>query len=173
MLEVVRGVSRGQQLAIPASECTLGRSVDADLRIDEHGVSRIHAKLVRVSPGLYNLIDLQSKNGTGVNGRRIDAAVLQPGDRIQLGPDVELRFGTRLPGDERPAEARRHRALTARQLQVAKLVAHGHGNREIAERLGLRVRTVESHLDHIYDQLQLKSRSALTRVLVEAGLLEA
>lgn len=45
------------------------------------------------------------------------------------------------------------------------------GNREVAERLGLRDRTVESHLDHIYAQLQLGSRSALTRVIVEAGLL--
>jgi DNA-binding CsgD family transcriptional regulator len=178
VLEVVRGRERGRVLEVTQGEHVLGRGPGADLKIEDSGVSRRHARLVRSSHGVYNLIDLRSTNGTGINGRPVDVAVLRPGDRVQLGPDVELRFGPSEPVEAEPAaEARRRaaeqirRKLTARQLQVAKLVAEGLGNREVAERLGLRDRTVESHLDHIYTQLELGSRSALTRVIVEAGLL--
>ncbi len=177
MLEVVRGRERGRILEVTQAEHVLGRGPGADLKIDDSGVSRRHARLVR-SHGVHNLIDLRSTNGTAINGRPVDVAVLRPGDRVQLGPDVELRFGVSAPVEAEPAaEARRRaaeqirRKLTARQLQVARLVAEGLGNREVAERLGLRDRTVESHLDHIYTQLELGSRSALTRVIVEAGLL--
>ena len=178
VLEVIRGREQGRILDVTRSEHVLGRGPEADLRVDDSGVSRCHARLVRSGHGLYNLVDLGSTNGTGVNGRPVDVTVLRPGDRIQLGPDVELRFGPCEPAPHDPAtEARRRaaaqirRRLTVRQLQVACLVAEGLCNREVAERLGLRDRTVESHLDHIYAQLQLGSRSALTRVIVEAGLL--
>lgn len=178
VLEILRGREAGRIVAVTRGEHVLGRGAEADLRIDDTGVSRCHARLVRGGHGLYNLIDLGSTNGTGLNGRPVDVAVLRPGDRIQLGPDVELRFGPREPARRDPAAEARARAaaeirgkLTVRQLQVACLVAQGLGNREVAERLGLQGRTVESHLDNIYAQLQLASRSALTRTIVEAGLL--
>lgn len=178
VLEVLRGRERGRVLEITQGEHVLGRGAEADLRIDDTGVSRCHARLVRGGHGLYNLLDLGSTNGTGVNGRPVDVAVLRPGDRIQLGPDVELRFGPGEPARPDPAAESQARAaaeirgkLTVRQLQVACLVAEGLGNREVAERLGLRDRTVESHLDHIYALLRIASRSALTRTIVEAGLL--
>ncbi len=53
-------------------------------------------------------------------------------------------------------------ALTARELEVAELVAEGLTNREIASRLYISIRTVTSHLDHIYTKLGLSSREALT-----------
>lgn len=178
VLEVLRGRERGRVLEVSEGEHVLGRGPGADLQIDDSGVSRRHARLVRSSHGVYNLLDLRSTNGTGINGRPVDIAVLRPGDRVQLGPDVELRFGPREPVEAEPAaEARRRageqirRKLTARQLAVARLVAQGLSNREVGTRLGLRLRTIESHLDHIYTQLELASRSALTRVIVEAGLL--
>lgn len=51
--------------------------------------------------------------------------------------------------------------LTPRQREVAGLVADGLSNAEIAERLYLSIRTVESHLDHIYTRLGINSRVAL------------
>ncbi len=51
--------------------------------------------------------------------------------------------------------------LTSRELEVAELVAEGLTNREIGARLFISIRTVTSHLDHIYTKLGLSSRDAL------------
>lgn len=89
---------RGQYLALRddddtrllrlASDIThLGRGASADVRFDEHRVSRDHAILVR--HGRYcRLLDNRSANGTFVNGRRIVATTIYSGDEISLGPVV-------------------------------------------------------------------------------------
>ena len=56
--------------------------------------------------------------------------------------------------------------LTPRQLEIADLVAAGLSNAEIAERLFLSIRTVTSHLDHIYTRLGIGSRAALAAYAV-------
>lgn len=174
VLTVLTGACKGQRFELSVGEQIIGRSERADICIDDTGVSREHAKLVWTLQGVVNLIDMGSTNGTAVNGHRVDVAVLRPGDRVQLGPEVELWFGHAPPtvaGEQREQQAKRLRKLlSARQLQVARLVAEGLGNKDIAERLGITVRTVESHLDHVYRVLEISSRSALTRVIVEAGL---
>jgi DNA-binding CsgD family transcriptional regulator/pSer/pThr/pTyr-binding forkhead associated (FHA) protein len=60
--------------------------------------------------------------------------------------------------------------LSARQLEVSRLVANGLTNAAVAEALGISPRTVTSHLDHIYGRLGIGSRAALTRWIVERGL---
>jgi DNA-binding CsgD family transcriptional regulator/pSer/pThr/pTyr-binding forkhead associated (FHA) protein len=62
--------------------------------------------------------------------------------------------------------------LSARQLEVSRLVANGLTNAAIAETLGISPRTVTSHLDHIYGRLGIGSRAALTRWIVERGLID-
>jgi DNA-binding CsgD family transcriptional regulator/tetratricopeptide (TPR) repeat protein len=52
-------------------------------------------------------------------------------------------------------------ALSSRELEVAKLVARGHTNRQIAGELFVTPKTVESHLAHIFDKLGVESRSAV------------
>lgn len=61
--------------------------------------------------------------------------------------------------------------LSARELEVARLVASGLSNAEVATRLFLSPRTVTTHLDRIYARLKLSSRTALTRYLADSGLL--
>jgi DNA-binding NarL/FixJ family response regulator len=55
--------------------------------------------------------------------------------------------------------------LTARELNVARLAADGHSNREIAQRLNLSHRTVGAHLRSIYPKLGVTSRVQLRTAL--------
>jgi DNA-binding NarL/FixJ family response regulator len=55
--------------------------------------------------------------------------------------------------------------LTKRRRQVATLVAHGLSNREVAEKLGLTVGTVKTHLHAIFEKLEVHSRTELAGTL--------
>ena len=59
-------------------------------------------------------------------------------------------------------------ALTAREREIATLVAAGRTNREVAEQLVLSARTIEAHLRNVYGKLGVRSRVELTRA-VERG----
>jgi len=67
----------------------LGRGTGAGIRLHSMQVSRRHAQL-DCSGGQCKLVDLQSSNGTYVNGRRVTEAVLASGDRVRFG---DLEFG--------------------------------------------------------------------------------
>jgi len=62
--------------------------------------------------------------------------------------------------------------LSEREVEVLGLIASGLTNAEIAERLYVSVRTVETHRAHIHQKLNLRTRAELVRVARDAGLLE-
>jgi len=74
-------------------------------------------------------------------------------------------LGVRLPSSRSGRGT--NQLLSRREMEVAGLVAEGLTNAEIAERLVLSVRTIESHLDHVYARLGMSSRAALTRWVTE------
>jgi DNA-binding NarL/FixJ family response regulator len=74
---------------------------------------------------------------------------------------------TDTPAPARPASP----ALSPRERQVLELLAHGHTNREVADRLSLSVKTVETHRARLSDKLGLHSRADLVRLAIELGLL--
>jgi DNA-binding NarL/FixJ family response regulator len=63
--------------------------------------------------------------------------------------------------------------LTDRQIQVLKLVAEGHRTREVAKRLGLSVKTVESHRGEIMKRLSIHDVVSLVRYAIRVGLVPA
>lgn len=63
--------------------------------------------------------------------------------------------------------------LSERELEVLKLIALGHSNKEIAEMLYLSVKTVETYKTRIMEKLELTSRAALVRFALKQGLLSA
>ena len=90
-LQVMTGARAGEVIALDAgSERVIGRSRSADICIAEDGVSRVHCRLV-IADGAASIQDLDSRNGTLVNGVRVSSAPLCAGDRIQLGTLV-LQF---------------------------------------------------------------------------------
>lgn len=86
---------------------TIGRWEDNDIVVDDRWVSRYHAR-IRRDGDTYLVEDLDSKNGTFVNGRRITQPVtLSDGDEVQVTPLIALTFvGTAstapLPGEMYP-----------------------------------------------------------------------
>ncbi|MBL8941546.1 MAG: FHA domain-containing protein [Myxococcales bacterium] len=173
-LAVLAGPGAGTLHVLVAPQTIIGRGEDADLRIADDGMSRKHVKILRAAGGLLNVLDLGSTNGVFVNGNRVDLAVLQLGDVLELGPTVRLRVvdartePVRVSTDGERAAAL---GLTERQLDIARLVAEGLTNAAIAERLQISPRTVTSHLDHVYTKLDISSRAALVSQLAAAGLL--
>ena len=74
---------------MPGGVRTLGRATGADFSLDGALVSRIHCRLVALPGGGLEVRDLESTNGTFVNGKRVQTARLASGDRILIGR-VEL-----------------------------------------------------------------------------------
>lgn len=62
--------------------------------------------------------------------------------------------------------------LTPKELEVAVLVARGLRNKEIGTRLHIRPRTVDNHVQHIYNKLEISSRAELALWVRDRGLLE-
>ncbi len=71
-------------------------------------------------------------------------------------------------GEERDS----YSALTEREREILKLVAEGHTNNQIAERLFISPKTVDTHRTHIMDKLNLHSRAELVKYAMRRGLLE-
>lgn len=119
--------------------------------------------------------------GEAMAGRKYVTPLLRryPGDDASLAVGDES--GSPLGADGPPGgEERRDRrlramasTLTARQREVLVLLAQGHSTAEIAERLGISVKTVEFHRHAIRRTLGLTSQAALVRFAVAAGLVEA
>jgi pSer/pThr/pTyr-binding forkhead associated (FHA) protein len=70
---------------LPGSVRTVGRAAGADFVVDAALVSRVHCRLTARRDGQLELRDLQSTNGTFVNGDRAETAILADGDRIKVG----------------------------------------------------------------------------------------
>lgn len=68
---------------------TIGRATRVDFVVDAPLVSRVHCRLEASRSGQLEVQDLRSTNGTFVNDRRVQHALLAPGDRLRVGR-VEL-----------------------------------------------------------------------------------
>ncbi len=80
----------GEEMFLEAYEVTMGRSKKADIFLDDEKLSRVHAKITRVGMG-YRLIDLNSRNGTYVNGMRVLEHPLNSFDEIAIG-NTKFKF---------------------------------------------------------------------------------
>jgi pSer/pThr/pTyr-binding forkhead associated (FHA) protein len=85
----------GGSTPVGANALVIGRSKDCDVPLADGNVSRRHAELGRSEEG-FVLRDLDSTNGTLVNGRRIRRATVGAGDEITIGTStlrIEHRTG--------------------------------------------------------------------------------
>jgi pSer/pThr/pTyr-binding forkhead associated (FHA) protein len=90
--QVLEGVDRGRIFRDLPTPVTIGREEGNLLRLNDERVSRFHAK-VQIDNGDIILTDLESTNGTRVNGKAVQIRRLRPGDRVAVGRSL-LLFGS-------------------------------------------------------------------------------
>ncbi len=119
---MIRGREAGKHFSLQNERTVLGRDSSCDIPITDHEVSRQHA-MIQFESQQHKLVDLNSSNGTFVNGQRIREYVLRSGDRMQFGrtllvfttKESEILVEQPVEVDivhERPAEAYRTEELS-------------------------------------------------------------
>jgi predicted RNA-binding Zn-ribbon protein involved in translation (DUF1610 family) len=73
------------KISIPAGWTRIGRSVSADIRLDDPTVSRRHALIVKTENGRLRVLDDRSLNGVFVNGHQVEWSRLADGDELAIG----------------------------------------------------------------------------------------
>jgi len=114
---------RGELLAAPIplerDEVVLGRALEADVRVDDARASRLHASITTerdpaTGEARFRVRDLQSTNGTVLNGERVSDALLQDGDKLLVGEHL-IRFDL-LDDIDREFQRHIHRLLAHDEL---------------------------------------------------------
>ena len=191
MSKVVRFHLRhdGREHEIAGSSFRIGREDDCDLVLKDGLVSRYHLKILVTDDGLV-LEDLKSRNGVFVNQRRVvEPTLLAHGDTISIGREtlevmdarvVPRRKRATIPapfsesdvdGPEPVTTTTQLDVLTEREREVFELIVLGHTQKEIATKLFLSVKTVETHRARIADKLNCKTRAELVAYAISSGVL--
>src|ERR1022692_3361332 len=97
-LIVVSGPLKGTVRPLNGGPLSLGRDSTNQLSLEDRAVSRKHCTVRQIAGGEFEIADLDSHNGTWVNGAAITHSLLQHGDRIRVGSS-EFVFRSRAEED--------------------------------------------------------------------------
>lgn len=103
--QVIDGLEKGHVYLNLLTPVTIGREDENTIRLNDERVSRFHAK-VQEDGGRVILTDLDSTNGTRVNGHPVQMRILQYGDQVSLGRSL-LVFGSAQQLSEKDSQLRR------------------------------------------------------------------
>lgn len=164
--------------AVTVAETTIGRLPTCSVCLPNSAVSRTHALLTRTATG-FQIRDLNSRNGTLLNGQPLTESVLTIPAVIGIGPyqinvfDDLVAAQTEAGGDaestcNRPEPARhgteqkrRQQLLTPAQSLVYHQFLLGYTEKEVAQALKISINTVHTHARAIYAKLKVTSRGEL------------
>ena len=86
---ILKSISEGETektfRVLPGGVRTIGRATGADFIVDAPLVSRVHCRLTASADGSLAVQDLDSTNGTFINGERVETGRLTSGDRLGVG----------------------------------------------------------------------------------------
>jgi hypothetical protein len=156
-LACIEGSAKDCAWEITAKRVTIGRDPNCDINIDDPGLSRTHAEIIRDGETLL-FVDLGSLNGSLINGRRVSRRVLAAGDKIKIGDSAFLVIGED-PGE--PFHWDENDPLIAKTISLDHFngqlqgVASGpikstHRVRDRESREGLKIARLTKNLETIY-----------------------
>lgn len=131
------GPGLGRRFSFGLNTITLGRDGQCSLAIPDGSVSRMHTVIEPRPDGTYHLNDLNSRNGTFVNGKKVSTIRLNDGDYVQLGQCV-FRF---LAGGN--VEASYHEEI--HRLTLLDPLTGAHNRRSLAEYLDREIERAGRH----------------------------
>jgi diguanylate cyclase (GGDEF)-like protein len=143
-LVMIAGPLLGEIFVVPteaeeAGGLLIGRDPEAQLRLaEDESVSRRHARVVRTPEGGARILDLESQNGTWVDGERVTDAVLREGQKVRVGQTVVLKFAM-----YDAIEERYQRELLEAALRDG--LTRAFNRRYFAQRLAAELRFAERH----------------------------
>jgi two-component system, NarL family, nitrate/nitrite response regulator NarL len=90
-------------------------------------------------------------------------------------PSVSLRFNrlNAQPSGRAGRLNKKAARLTSREMEVLQLIAEGEANKQIASELGIGIKTVEKHREHLMQKLDIHDTAGLTRYAIGAGIIES
>jgi DNA-binding NarL/FixJ family response regulator len=91
-----------------------------------------------------------------------------------FSPSVAKKLGQqkRKAIDRKGAKKAAVMSLSSRELEVLQLIAEGNANKQIASELGISIKTVEKHRDHLMQKLDIHDTAGLTRYAITTGVVE-
>jgi DNA-binding NarL/FixJ family response regulator len=92
-----------------------------------------------------------------------------------FSPSIARRMGnsSNKPRDRDGLVKANATRLTSRESEVLQLVAEGSANKQVAATLGISIKTVEKHRQHLMDKLNIHDTAGLTRYAISAGVIES
>src|SRR5215471_4109275 len=166
-------LSNASRYSVPGDEIevhisSVGRQVR--VRVTDHGPGISPADQERIF-GAWTRLDGAAPGGLGLGLSIVRSLVQQHGGRIgvesRLGAGATFWFTLDVEGAPLAApRAMAETPLSARETEVAELVARGYSNRQIAHELVVSDRTVDTHVCHILRKLELSSRAQIAAWVV-------
>ncbi|HEY4011874.1 MAG TPA: GGDEF domain-containing protein [Polyangiaceae bacterium] len=138
LLTVVTGPNIGRVYSVRDGETLLGRGRSVHVRLDDAGASRVHARIVAMDGVRYFLEDMQSTNGTFVDGQRVTRTELASGKRFHIGPNIVVSFAIL------DAQAEKL-ALQNYESSVRDPLTKSFNRRYLVERLGSEIAYARRH----------------------------
>jgi DNA-binding NarL/FixJ family response regulator len=95
-----------------------------------------------------------------------------------FSPSISRRLGRlERPNSQSPGRAgrldKKTAQLTSREMEVLQLIAEGKANKETAAELGIGIKTVEKHREHLMEKLDIHDTAGLTRYAISTGIIES
>lgn len=183
--EVVGSASEVQ----PAIDLILERQPDLvllDVRIPGGGGALVAESVRKANPDIKLLAFTVSTNANDVRRMLeagVDGYVVKKTEGFELMDQIDLALAGGRPMsryvanyslhiDDVAASTTELEQLTPKEREVVTLIARGFKYREVAEELGISVKTLETHMGHIFGKLGVASRHEVTRIAFETGFVD-